>query len=54
MKQYIVTKYEIQDYDDYSNNITLNEIISNLKHMSCGLKIQQPLGYTPLKIRNQR
>ena len=36
MKQYIVTKYEIQDYDDYSNNITLNEIISNLKHIKRG------------------
>lgn len=35
MKTYTVTKYDIQDYDDYENNITSEEIIKNLKHINC-------------------
>ena len=32
MRTYTVTEYAVQDYDDYKNNITLTEIINNLKH----------------------
>ena len=36
MKTYTVTKYDMQDYDDYENNITSEEIIKNLKHIKRG------------------
>lgn len=34
MRKYTVTEYEQQDYDDYRNNITVDEVISNLKHIN--------------------
>lgn len=36
MRTYTVTEYEQQDYDDYENNITLTEIINNLKTINRG------------------
>ena len=36
MRKYTVTEYEQQDYDDYRNNITVDEVISNLKHINRG------------------
>ena len=36
MRTYTVTEYDIQDYDDYENNVTLTEIINNLKHIKRG------------------
>lgn len=36
MRTYTVTEYDKQDYDDYENNITLTEIINNLKHIKRG------------------
>ena len=36
MRTYTVTEYDKQDYDDYENNITLTEIINNLKHIKNG------------------
>ena len=36
MRTYTVTKYDKQDYDDYENNITLTEIINNLKSINRG------------------
>ena len=32
MRTYTVTEYEKSDYDDYENNITIDEIISKLEH----------------------
>lgn len=36
MRKYTATEYEQQDYDDYRNNITIDEVISNLKHINRG------------------
>lgn len=36
MRTYTVTEYEKSDYDDYENNITIGEIISNLGHIRRG------------------
>lgn len=36
MRTYTVTEYDKQDYDNYKNNITLTEIINNLKHIKRG------------------
>lgn len=36
MRTYTVTEYEQQDYDDYENNVTLTEIIDNLKYIKRG------------------
>lgn len=36
MRTYTVTEYDKQDYDDYENNITLIEIINNLKYIKRG------------------
>lgn len=36
MRTYTVTEYEKSDYDDYENNITIGEIISNLEHIRRG------------------
>lgn len=36
MRKYTVTEYEQQDYDDYRNNITVDEVISNLKRINRG------------------
>lgn len=36
MRTYTVTEYDRQDYDDYENNITLTEIINNLKYIKRG------------------
>lgn len=36
MRKYTVTEYEQEDYDDYRNNITVDEVISNLKRINRG------------------
>lgn len=36
MRTYTVTEYEKSDYDDYENNITIDEIISKLEHIRRG------------------
>ena len=36
MRTYTVTEYDSQDYDDYENNVTLTEIINNLKYIKRG------------------
>lgn len=36
MRTYTITKYDQEDYDDYENNITMTEIINNLKYINRG------------------
>ena len=36
MRTYTITEYEMQDYDNYRENITVDEIINNLKHINRG------------------
>lgn len=36
MKIYTITEYDQQDYDNYENTISIDEIISNLKHIKRG------------------
>ena len=36
MRTYTVTEYDQQDYEDYENNVTLTEIIDNLKYIKRG------------------
>lgn len=36
MRKYEVIEYEREDYDDYENNFTLEELIDNLKHINRG------------------
>lgn len=36
MRTYTVTEYEKSDYDDYENNITIDEIIKNLEYIRRG------------------
>lgn len=36
MRTYTVTEYERTDYDDYENNITLEDVIERLRYIERG------------------
>ncbi len=36
MRTYTITEYEMSDYDEYHDNLTIDEIISNLEFIKRG------------------
>ena len=36
MKTYTITKYEMSDYDEYEENITIDEIVNKLEYAKRG------------------